>query len=240
MNINQNIMKRSIYQKLLMSLAIVAFLCTLASAQVLSRDQLDKNKVQAKMLIEKPVQMKRNAPTEKPEVNELRKTAVNPSHQRKELQKEAVLPPNAKLQVPKRKGLSPEVKRMIDEGKAKLVIIGGKPVVKFVTRQDAVAHTLPKPVERKQGTMNVTPNRPTPTPPQVDRQRRQIDPETQIERYKQMLSNEAVVEILGEENRQIIQNAIDTKTPISRDAFKLTDEQIEQIRSIFKTNSRQR
>jgi len=39
-------MKRNIYQKLLMSLAMVAFLGTLTSAQVLSRSQVDAKQIQ--------------------------------------------------------------------------------------------------------------------------------------------------------------------------------------------------
>lgn len=59
--INQNIMKQSIYQKLLLSLAFMAFLGTMVSAQVLSRDQVNPTQIHSKQQMMTDLKVKAQA-----------------------------------------------------------------------------------------------------------------------------------------------------------------------------------
>lgn len=61
--LKSNIMKRSIYQKLLLSLMLLAFFGTLASAQVMSRTDVDAQKIEAK----KQLRVTKHTPTKRTE-----------------------------------------------------------------------------------------------------------------------------------------------------------------------------
>jgi len=148
-------MKQIFYQKLLLSLVLLAFFGTLASAQVMSRSDVDVQRIEAKKLlgVTKHTSTKRTD-TEITKIRTEKEKQVQPNSQRNEAIKQArserVVPQKINAQIVKKAMLKPNLERKLIKNRKqslrekakqitpplgfKVVVteVGGKEYIEFV------------------------------------------------------------------------------------------------------------
>jgi len=136
-------MKRNIYQRLLLSLAMAAFFVTLVSAQVMNRNQLApemiemKKKAKAKGLNAIPAEWTEQAQQARLERIKSERMAGNRSGQT--IAKKAIKKPNVeKLSVDNRQNIHERAKQITPPPGYKVGVqtVGGKQYIKFIELPD--------------------------------------------------------------------------------------------------------